>query len=250
MTLSLLRRSLTTALTLSCLLACLNRASAQTPEPGWLNLMASDLSAWKEPHGDWQQISAVDLDPGNPKKFTAKEGKGTWYNGPKGRTQNLFSKQKFADHELHMEFNVPKGSNSGIKFHGHYEIQIHDSFGKKTLSGEDCGGIYPRAEIQKGRYTHLDKGVAPKVNACKPPGEWQTLEVTFLAPQFDDKGKKIVNAKIVKAILNGQVIHENQELLTPTGDRWKNAELREGPLMVQADHGPVAFRNMRVRMLK
>jgi hypothetical protein len=208
-------------------------------------LMADDLNAWKTPHGDWQQVGSVELDPKNSKKFVAKEGKGIWYNGPKGRTANLFSKQKFADIELHVEFNVPKGSNSGIKFHGHYEIQILDSFGKKTLTGDDCGGIYPRAQLTP-RYTHIDKGIAPKVNASKAPGEWQTLDVVFLAPQFRD-GKKIKNAMIAKAVLNGQVIHEMQELLTPTGDRWKNAEMREGPLMVQADHGPVAFRNFSVR---
>lgn len=223
-------------------------ASAQTGE-GWVDLLDT-LSAWKEPHGDWKQIAGVELDPKNPKKFVAKDGKGVWYNGVKGRTSNLYSKQKFADIELHLEFNIPKGSNSGIKFHGHYEIQIYDSFGRKEVSGEDCGGIYPRAEVIKGRYTHIDKGVPPKVNACKAPGEWQTLDVTFLAPRFDKDGKKIKNAMIEKAVLNGQIIHDRLELLTPTGDRYKNAEMREGVLMVQADHGPVAFRNFKVRVLK
>ncbi len=218
--------------------------------PESLDLMGDDLAAWKGPHGDWTQVAGVALDPKNPKKLVAKDGKGVWYNGVKGRTANLYSKQKFADIEVHLEFNIPKGSNSGIKFHGHYEIQIYDSFGKKEVSGEDCGGVYPRAEIQKGRYTHLDKGIAPRVNACKAPGEWQTLEVTFLAPRFDKDGKKIKNAMILKAVLNGQVIHEKQELLTPTGDRWINAEMHEGPLMLQADHGPVAFRNMKVRVIK
>lgn len=228
-------------------LSSVSVASGQTKD-GWVDLM-SDLAAWKTPHGEWQQIADVGLDPANPKKLLAKDGKGVWYNGPKGRTANLFSKQKFADIELHVEFNIPKGSNSGIKFHGHYEIQILDSFGKKEVSGEDCGGIYPRAEL-KPRYTHIDKGIAPKVNACKAPGEWQTLDITFLAPRFDKDGKKIKNAMIAKAVLNGQVIHDKQELLTPTGDRWKNAEMVEGPLMVQADHGPVAFRNFRVREIK
>jgi hypothetical protein len=218
--------------------------------PDLTALMGDDLAAWKEPHGDWTQVADVELDPKNAKKLVAKDGKGVWYNGPKGRTANLYSKQKFADVEVHLEFNIPKGSNSGIKFHGHYEIQILDSFGKKEVTGEDCGGVYPRAEIQKGRYTHLDKGIAPKVNACKAAGEWQTLDVVFRAPRFDKDGKKIKNAMIVKAVLNGQVIHENQELLTPTGDRWKNAEMYEGPLMLQADHGPVAFRNLKVQASK
>jgi hypothetical protein len=221
-------------------------AFAQTKEKGWIDLMGDTLDAFKKPYGDWQQVGAVELDPANPKKLLGKEGKGIWYNGPKGRTQNLFSKEKFGDLELHVEFNIPKGSNSGIKFHGHYEIQIFDSFGKKEVSGEDCGGIYPRAEARP-RYHHIDKGIAPKVNACKAPGEWQTLDVVFLAPRFDAKGKKTANARIARAILNGQIIHENQELLTPTGDRWQNPEMAEGPLMVQADHGPVAFRNLRVR---
>lgn len=220
------------------------------PQPKELDLLPGNLDAWKLPHGDWTEVAGVELDPKNARKLLAKEGKGVWYNGPKGRAANLFTKQKFADLEVHLEFNIPKGSNSGIKFHGHYEIQIYDSFGKKEVSGDDCGGIYPRAEVKNGKYTHIDHGVPPKVNACKAPGEWQTLDVIFLAPKFDKDGKKIKNAMIAKAVLNGQVIHEKQELLTPTGDRYKNAEMREGPIMLQADHGPVAFRNMRVKPIE
>jgi hypothetical protein len=117
------------------------------------------------------------------------------------------------------------------------------------LTGDDCGGIYPRAELLP-KYRYLDAGVPPKVNASKPAGEWQTLEATFLAPRFDDEGKKIANAKIVKATLNGKLIHENQELLTPTGHAYKNKEVAVGPLLFQGDHGPVAFRNLKVRELK
>jgi Domain of Unknown Function (DUF1080) len=227
--------------------AFLATASGQTKDP--LELLPGNLSAWKEPVGDWTEVGGVELDPKNSKKFVAKEGKGVWFNGPKGRTANLLSKQKFGDVEVHLEFNIPKGSNSGIKFHGHYEIQIYDSFGKKEVSGDDCGGVYPRAEVRNGKYTHIDNGIPPKVNACKAPGEWQTLDVTFLAPRFDKDGKKTKNAMLLKATLNGQVIHDKQELLTPTGDRYKNAEMREGLLMLQADHGPVAFRNMRVKLI-
>lgn len=214
--------------------------------PAFAQELLTDPAAWKEPGNVLQPFAAVELDPQNARKFVAKDGKGVWFNS--GKKSNLFTKQKFGDIELHVEFNLPKGSNSGIKFHGHYEIQIADSFGKKEVNGEDCGGIYPRAEL-KPRYTHIDKGIAPKVNACKAPGEWQTLDVTFLAPRFDKEGKKVKNAMILKATLNGQVIHDKQELLTPTGDRWKNAEMAEGPLMVQLDHGPVAFRSIQVRAL-
>jgi hypothetical protein len=231
----------------SCLLIFLGVSEGQEPAP--LDMMGKDLSAWKGPYGEWTEIGDVELDPKNARKLLPKPGSGVWYNGPKGSTKNLYSKQKFADIEVHLEFNIPKGSNSGIKFHGHYEIQILDSFGKKELTGDDCGGIYPRAEL-KPKYHHIDKGIAPKVNATKPPGEWQAFDLVFIAPRFDKDGKKIANAKIAKALLNGQVIHENQELLTPTGNLWQAKEMYEGPLMLQADHGPVAFRNMRVKVLK
>lgn len=213
---------------------------------GWTDLFADELAAFRKPTDRWQQVARVAIDPKNPRRFVARDGQGVWYNGPKGNARNLYTKQKYGDLELHLEFNLPKGSNSGVKFHGHYEIQLTDSFGAKKLTGDHCGGIYPRAEARP-RYHHIDKGIAPRVNACTAPGTWQTLEVVFQAPRFDAKGKKIANGKIVRATLNGQVIHENQELLTPTGDRWNNPEMAVGPLMLQADHGPVAFRNVRVR---
>ena len=181
-----------------------------------------------------------------PKKLVAQPGKGIWVNGPTGRTRDLISKVFHGDVELHLEFMIPKGSNSGVKLQGHYEIQILDSFGAKTLSGDSCGGIYPRAEL-KPKYHHIDKGVAPLVNACKPAGEWQTLDLIFVAPKFDANKKKIANARFVKVVLNGKVVHDNVELLTPTGNLWTRPEVATGPILLQADHGPVAFRNVRVR---
>jgi hypothetical protein len=220
---------------------------SQPDESGWVEMLTDGLDAWKAPHGDWQVGGDVALDPKNPRKFVLKEGRGVFFNGTRAR--NLYSKRPYGDVEVHLEFNIPKGSNSGLKFHGHYEIQIIDSFNKKKeITGDDCGGIYPRAEVRP-RYHHIDKGIPPKVNACRAPGEWQTLDVTFLAPRFDAAGKKTQNARIAKAVLNGQLVHDNQELPTPTGDRWKNKEMATGPLMLQADHGPVAFRNMKVRAL-
>ena len=143
---------------------------------------------------------------------------------------------------------ISKGSNSGVKLNGLYEIQILDSHGKtKELTGDDCGGIYPRAE-EKPKYHHIDKGVPPRVNAAKPAGEWQTLDITFRAPRFDADGKKTADARFVKVVLNGQVIHEDVAVHYPTGSAWRLAkEIPRGPLLLQADHGPVAFRNVRVR---
>jgi len=223
--------------------------SARADDEDWRNLFADGLSAFKTPHGDWMGVESVKLDAKNPRKLIAQEGKGIYYNGPKGRTNDLYTKEKFGDLEVQLEFLIPKTSNSGIKLHGHYEIQITDSFGVKNPKGDDCGGIYPRAEL-KPKYHHIDDGIAPKVNACKAPGEWQTLDIIFLAPRFDKDGKKIANAKLPKVLLNGVLIHENVELLTPTGDRWRGPEMAEGPLMLQADHGPVAFRNFLIRPVK
>ncbi|HEV3145454.1 MAG TPA: DUF1080 domain-containing protein [Gemmataceae bacterium] len=220
---------------------------ARAEEKPWLDLTASkDFSVWKGKVTDWAWAESVQMDEKNPKKLTAKAGTDILWNGEKGRAKDLVTKQSFGDVEIHVEFLIPKGSNSGVKFHAVYEIQILDSYGKKELTGDDCGGIYPRAEA-KPKYHHIDKGIAPKVNACKPAGEWQTLDAIFLSPRFNADGKKTVNAKIVKAVLNGQVIHENQELLTPTGTNWEKPEVAAGPLLLQGDHGPVGFRNVRVR---
>jgi hypothetical protein len=214
---------------------------------GWTVLFdGKSLDAWKKPTGDWTVVGGVELDPENSKKLVAKHGEGVLYNGPKGRTRNLVSKQSFGDIEAHVEFLIPKKSNSGVKFEGVYEIQIFDSWGVEKPKATDCGGVYPRAEL-KPKYHYLDAGIPPRVNACKPAGEWQTLDMIFQAPRFDAEGKKVRNARLVKVVLNGTVIHENVELKTPTGNNWNKQEHATGPLFLQADHGPVAFRKVRVR---
>lgn len=222
-------------------------ASGVAGEKPWIDLTGGDpAQVWKGKYSAWSRADSVSLDAKNPKRLAFKPGNAIWVNGEKGRAPDLYTKQSFGDLEIHVEFLIAKGSNSGVKFHGVYEIQIIDSFGAKKLTGDSCGGIYPRAET-KPRYHHIDEGIAPKVNACKAPGEWQTLEATFLSPRFDASGKKIANARIVRATLNGQLIHENQELLTPTGNNWNRKEVASGPFMLQGDHGPVAFRNVKVR---
>jgi hypothetical protein len=216
-------------------------------DEGWIDLSA--LQAWKPPTGAWAVVGGVALDPKNPRYLVAKPGSGVIYNGPSGRTTNLISKQAFGDVEVHVEFLVPKGSNSGVKLEGVYEIQIYDSWGVKKPKASDCGGIYPRAELLP-RYHHIDDGYPPRTNACRPPGQWQTLDITFRAPRFDASGKKVANARFVKVVLNGQTIHEDVEVPTPTGNNWRNKETPTGPILLQADHGPVAFRNIRAQPLK
>jgi len=204
------------------------------------------LDAYRGQTGAWAVVGGVHLDPENPRRLAADPGTGVIYNGPAGRTTNLVTRQAFGDVEASIEFLVPKGSNSGVKFAGRYELQIFDSHGKKTIDGGDNGGIYPRAELLPF-YHHLDAGTPPRVNASRAPGEWQTLEVSFRAPRFDAGGKKTANARFVKVLLNGQVIHEDVEVASPTGHAWHTKETPTGPLFLQADHGPVAFRKIRLR---
>src|SRR4051794_11983754 len=87
-------------------------------EPKWTNLLGDKLDAWRPPLGTWIHADSVELDKANPKRLVAQPGKGIWVNGPTGRTRDLLSKESFGDVELHVEFLIPKGSNSGVKMHG------------------------------------------------------------------------------------------------------------------------------------
>lgn len=233
-----------TAICAALLLASL--AMACGAEDGWIPL--NDLAAFQDPRDQWQVVGSVGIDGENPKRLTAQPGNGVLYTGPKGSTRDLITKESFGDVEVQLEFLIPQKSNSGVKFQALYELQIFDSHGKKEVAADDCGGIYPRAEMLPV-YHHIDKGIPPRLNAAKPAGEWQSLHAIFLAPKFDAEGKSIAHAKFVKVVLNGMVIHENVDLLTPTGHNWRKPEVATGPLLLQGDHGPVAFRNIRVKKL-
>ncbi len=158
--------------------------------------------------------------------------------------QTLISKDSFSDVRAHIEFMVPHQSNSGIYFMGRYELQILDSWGKETAKYSDAGGIYQRWD--ESREPKGYEGVDPRVNAARRPGEWQEFDVVFHAPRFDENGSKIANAKFVKVVHNGIVIHENVEVTGPTRSATyeHEAERLSGPVMLQGDHGPVAYRNI------
>jgi hypothetical protein len=170
-----------------------------------------------------------------------------------GDNKNLLSKQEFGDCEMYLEFLIGKGSNSGVKLQQRYEIQLYDSHGKDKPSGTDCGGIYPHWVFRRtgGGLDYIDQGVPPKANAAKPAGQWQTLHIVFSAPRFDDQGKKIKNARFVSVKLNDQEIHRDVELDSPTGNASTPLpEVAKAPVYLQLDHGPVAFRNVRVKPLE
>ena len=206
-----------------------------------------DLAGWRSPTGEWRPAKSASLDPADSKKFVMEEGTGVLVNGSKGPTVDLVTAEEFGDVEAHVEFCIPSKSNSGVYFMGRYEIQVYDSYGvvKDQYPGIECGGIYPRWV-----ENHELEGHSPRVNASKPPGQWQTFDVIFRAPRFDATGKKTEQAKFIKVVHNGQVVHENIEVKGPTRAAIYEDEKPRGPIMLQGDHGPVAYRNLRVKSVE
>jgi len=210
-------------------------------------LIGEGLAGWRKKTGEWMNVGGAMADPANERAIATTPGTGVLVNGAKGKTVDLFTEAEFGDIAAHIEFMIPKGSNSGVYFMGRYEVQIFDSFGveKGKYPGIECGGIYPRWINNRESEGH-----SPRVNAALPPGQWQTFDVIFLAPRFDASGKKTANARFVKVWHNGQLVHENIEVTGPTRAAAYNDEKPLGPLMFQGDHGPVAYRNLRVWELK
>ena len=155
---------------------------------------------------------------------------------------NIFTKMEHGDMDLQIDFMIPKGSNSGIYLQGRYEVQLYDSWMKDSVGFVDCGGIYERWKDDKGY-----EGKAPQSNACRAPGLWQKIFISFRAPKFDNSGRKIANAVFREVRLNGTLIHSNLEVTGPTRSAAFEDEKPLGPLMIQGDHGPVAFRNIRFK---
>lgn len=191
------------------------------------------LDGWKvkgdEKKNKWK-VGVAALDEKAPNKIALKDGSGELVN-TEGGGIDIYTDAKFGDCVIEVEVMVPKGSNSGVYVMGEYEVQVFDSYGKQKLGQGDMGAIYSAA--------------APKVNASKKPGEWQKYVIDFQAPKFEG-GKKVANAKFIKVTLNDQVLHENVEVKSSTGGALTGKEAAEGPLMFQGDHGPVAYRNIKV----
>jgi len=211
-----------------------------------VSLTGGDFSAWRGDTGQWQIVADTFANPQDEKLLSSKPGTGTIVNGPTGRTSHLFSKAEFGDVKAHIEFMVSKGSNSGVYFMGRYEIQVFDSYGveKGEYPGIECGGIYERWD--ENRSPRGYEGHSPRANASKAPGQWQMFDVVFRAPRFNDAGRKVANARFEKVVHNGIVVHEDVELTGPTRAGAYNDEKPAGPLMLQGDHGPVAYRNIRI----
>ncbi len=229
----------TVVATLSITFLCAIAANAELQ----FQLIGKDMSDWTKDAGDWVNVGEAGQSEDDETLLTTTPGTGVIVNGPTGRTVNLFSRLEFADTRLHIEFMVPKGSNSGVYLMGRYEIQVLDSWGVEKPESSDCGGVYQRYNEKEG-YGY--EGTPPRVNASKAPGEWQFFDIRFQAPTFDADGKKLTNAKFIEVKHNGVIVHENVEVTGPTRSAAFEDEKPEGPLMLQGDHGPVAYRNIVV----
>jgi hypothetical protein len=122
----------------------------------------------------------------------------------------------FEDFNLKLEVNVPPKGNSGVYLRGIYEVQVCDSYGK-ALNSHNMGAVYSR--------------ITPTLNAEKPAGQWQKLNITLLDHH-------------ITVELNDKVIIDNAPLLGCTGGALWSDELRPGPIYLQGDHTGISYRNI------
>lgn len=196
----------------------------------------------------WEVVKGVTAGPQDKSWSGVEKGTGMLINGKSGKAGDLITKAKHGDVELTVQFMVPRGSNSGIYLQERYEVQILDSFGKskEQIGVHDCGAIYERWDEKRNPKGF--EGQAPVQNASKAPGEWQTFHIVFRAPRFDAAGQKLENARFVKVVHNGVLIHENVAVTGPTRG-GKEPEEALGALRIQGDHGPVAIRQLKITPL-
>jgi len=186
----------------------------------------TDLSQWRS-------------EAGGAAGWEVKDGVAT-VNG----SGDIVTKQPFGDCQLHIEWATPaevKGEgqgrgNSGVIIQGRYELQVLDSYQNKTYFNGQAGAVYSQ--------------YAPLVNVSRKPGEWQSYDVIFHAPRFDENGKLSKPATIT-VLQNGVLVQDNVEIKGPTANQPTKYEAHplKQPLVLQ-DHGnPVRYRNIWIREL-
>lgn len=209
---------------------------------------------WPEP-----PIVAPGEKPGDPPAdavilFDGKD-LSKWQNGDRWKIQDgyaivqkgdILTKDSFGDYQLHLEFATPekvsgKGQgrgNSGVYLANRYEVQVLDSYNNTTYFDGQCASLY--------------KQQPPMANVCKKPGEWQTYDIIFESPLFDEKGK-LTRPGAVTVIHNGVVVQNHFQLLGGTYyDRpaaYQKHSPRQ-PIRLQNHGNSVKYRNIWLRELK
>ena len=158
---------------------------------------------------------------------------------------SLSTKQSFGDCQLHLEWqapNPPQGhewdrGNNGVLLMGLFEIQIFDTYTTQLYPDGQAASVYGQTP--------------PRVNACRPPGQWQSYDIIFFAPVFKDG--KLEKPARVTVLHNGVLVHHNQEIYGPTGHRilpkYDEPIPPKLPLSLSAHNNPVRFRNIWIRPL-
>jgi hypothetical protein len=196
----------------------------EPPEGAVVLFNGKDLEGW------------VKVDGKSPAAWRVADGVLTVEKG----AGSIRTEKTFGDFQLHLEFNIPympqaRGQargNSGVYLEGIHELQVLDSYGLKPQDN-DCGAIY--------------KQVTPRVNACKPPLQWQTYDVTFHKARVKD-GKVEKKARVT-VVQNGITIIDDAKISPTPGGVGEIAEGEDGPLMLQ-DHGnAVQYRNLWLKPL-
>ena len=204
------------------------KSNADAPSDAIVLFDGKTLSQWESSKGGEVTWTIADG------AMTVKPGSG-----------EIRTKQGFGDCQLHIEWRTPqvvKGEgqfrgNSGIFLMGRYELQVLDSYNNTTYSNGQAGSIY--------------KQRLPLVNASRPPGEWQTYDIIFTAPDFFEDGR-VKEAARITVFHNGVLVQNNVEIWGNTqyigvANYEKHAE--KLPIALQ-DHGDlVSFRNIWIRPL-
>ncbi len=250
------------------------QANAPTPEhealaasfadtaEGWTALFnGRDLDGWHpQDYGDrpakpfdWRVPMVVILDPDDEGRLTGKPFAGGAGALPavlanrQGKSANLVTDAELGDAEIYIEFLIPRKTNGGVCVMGNYEIQLYDSVGvaNAELGVRDNGAIYAFRGA-RGRFG----GSPPRVNSSREPGEWQSLHIWFRAPRFGIDGKKVQNARFLRVVLNGVEVQRDYELIQSARARPPWPERAKAPLLLQGDHGPIAYRAAYARELR
>jgi len=147
------------------------------------------------------------------------------------------TREEFRDFHLHTEFRIPddpgKGrGNSGIYLQNKYEVQIIDSWGR-ALEKNGCGSLYLE--------------VAPLRNASKKPGRWQSFDIAFRMPRFDEPAGELREKGLLTLFHNRVLVHNNLAIPGMTGQAKRNPKndpRQPGPILLQNHGNPVRFRNV------
>ena len=162
--------------------------------------------------------------------------------------ESLETKEVFGDCQLHLEFATPttppdhfmNRGNSGVLLMGKYEIQIFDSW------HEHPEQIYP-----DGQAASIYGQTPPLVNACLPPGEWQSFDIVFTAPVFEND--KLVKRGTVTMFHNGVLVHLKAEIMGEMAHRQIvpcSPHAARLPLVLQGHGSPIQFRNIWIRRIE